>query len=59
VPIIAVTAHDEAGQIATLREMGMDAHLNKPFRGQDLLETIDRLLPRDDGTAERPASQSG
>jgi signal transduction histidine kinase/ActR/RegA family two-component response regulator len=59
IPIIAVTAHDESGQLAALRELGMDAHLTKPFRSEDLLTTIDRLLPPGHSRARRAASQPG
>jgi CheY-like chemotaxis protein len=45
-PIIAMTANVYAEQIASFRRAGMDDHVGKPFRREDLLTAIERWLPR-------------
>jgi signal transduction histidine kinase/sensor domain CHASE-containing protein/DNA-binding NarL/FixJ family response regulator/HPt (histidine-containing phosphotransfer) domain-containing protein len=48
VPIIALTAHVFAQDAEQSKAAGMDAHLTKPFRREQLIAAIERLV------AERP-----
>jgi two-component system sensor histidine kinase/response regulator len=48
VPIVALTAHVFAQDAEQSKAAGMDAHLSKPFRREQLLGVIERLV------AERP-----
>jgi CheY-like chemotaxis protein len=52
-PIIAMTANVYAEQIAAFRQAGMDDHVGKPFKREDLLETIERWLPQSMPESER------
>jgi PAS domain S-box-containing protein len=54
VPIIAMTANVLPEQVESFRAAGMDGHVGKPFRREDLLAAVDRLaLPAAD---PQPAS---
>jgi CheY-like chemotaxis protein len=53
VPIIAMTADVYAEQIATFRHAGMDDHIGKPFKREELLETIERWLSPSASEPER------
>ncbi|HZI88319.1 MAG TPA: response regulator [Pyrinomonadaceae bacterium] len=44
IPCIAVTAHGETDRERAL-QTGFDAYLSKPFRGAELVDTINKLLP--------------
>jgi PAS domain S-box-containing protein len=44
-PIVAVTANAMAEDIERCLQAGMNAHLPKPFRYQDLATTLDKWLP--------------
>ena len=44
-PIIAMTANVYAEQIASFRLAGMDDHVGKPFKREELFDTIERWLP--------------
>lgn len=44
IPCIAITAFAEADRERALQG-GFDAYLTKPFRGKELIATIERLLP--------------
>lgn len=44
VPIIAMTANVLPAQIQRFRDAGMDAHVGKPFKRDELFATIDRAL---------------
>ena len=55
VPIIAVTAHAFADQIAECLNAGMDGHLAKPFTLDALCEAVDRAHA---GTRERVGGAS-
>jgi CheY-like chemotaxis protein len=44
VPIVAVTANVMPQQIAAFRQVGMNDHVGKPFRRDELLQVVDRWL---------------
>jgi len=44
VPIIALTAHAMRGDYERCLAVGMDAHVAKPIRPQELFEAIERVL---------------
>jgi PAS domain S-box-containing protein len=46
VPIIAMTANVLPQQVEAFKDAGMDAHIGKPFKLEELLATIDRLVGR-------------
>lgn len=46
VPIIALTAHTDAQDVAEFKALGMDGHLSKPLRKPVLLETISKYRPQ-------------
>jgi CheY-like chemotaxis protein len=48
-PIILLTSGDRPGDLARSRELRVDAHLLKPVQQDELLETIYRVLQRDEG----------
>ncbi|WP_339913697.1 PAS domain S-box protein [uncultured Brevundimonas sp.] len=43
IPIVALTANVLAEQVAACRAVGMDEHLGKPIRREDLFDLIDRV----------------
>ncbi|KQT09147.1 hypothetical protein ASG40_10900 [Methylobacterium sp. Leaf399] len=56
-PIVAMTANVLPEQIRRFREAGMDDHVGKPFRRDDLYATIDRWLrDREPGGGPGPAA---
>jgi two-component system, sensor histidine kinase and response regulator len=55
VPIIAMTAHAMTGDRQRCLDAGMDAHLPKPLRPEELFETLDAFLQRE-GQAAGPNS---
>jgi two-component system, sensor histidine kinase and response regulator len=55
VPIIAMTAHAMTGDRERCLDAGMDAHLPKPLRPEELFETLDAFLQRE-GQAAGPNS---
>ncbi|MCJ2062687.1 PAS domain S-box protein [Methylobacterium sp. J-088] len=48
VPIVAMTANVLPEQVESFLAAGMDAHVGKPFRADDLLGVIDRLTVSND-----------
>ncbi len=56
IPIIALTAHAQAGDRQKFIDAGMDDYLAKPFRAKILLEKIDRLLSQRDHNGESGAA---
>ncbi|MBV9688164.1 MAG: response regulator [Ktedonobacteraceae bacterium] len=46
VPIVAVTAFALADEGEVARQMGCTEYLTKPFKPRQLLEVVERLLPR-------------
>ena len=56
-PIVAMTAHVMTGDRERCLAAGMDAHLAKPIRPDDLATTIDALLPS--GRSIRAAASKG
>ncbi|MEM7310134.1 MAG: response regulator [Planctomycetota bacterium] len=49
-PVVALTAHAMAGDREHLLKLGFDAYVSKPIVDeQDLLKTIERLLPGREG----------
>ncbi|HEY8564181.1 MAG TPA: PAS domain S-box protein [Beijerinckiaceae bacterium] len=55
VPIVAMTANVLPAQIAEFRRAGMDAHVGKPFRRDDLLRVIQgQLAAEPEAIAEAP-----
>ena len=55
-PIIALTARAQAGEAERLREAGFAGYLGKPYREEQLLETIRTVLARANQAAE-PVSE--
>jgi CheY-like chemotaxis protein len=53
VPIIAMTANVFAEQIASFRLAGMDDHVGKPFKREELFDVIERWLPSQPGSPLR------
>lgn len=57
VPIIFITAHDDAATRARIERSGAAGHLWKPFDDGDLLGLIRRVVGRlDEGPAGRPGA---
>lgn len=46
IPIIAMTAHAMKGDMEKSLECGMDAHITKPFKMNDLYKAIDDLIKK-------------
>jgi len=57
IPIIAMTANALPEQVRAFREAGMDDHLAKPFKQQDLHDAIRRALSRSARTAHPPVPE--
>jgi len=55
--IVLLTSGDRPGDLARLRELGIDAHLLKPVQQDELLETIYRVVGRT-GDEASPAWQA-
>src|SRR5207245_846199 len=51
--IILLTSGERPSDLARARELRVDAHLLKPVQQEELLETIYRVMNRDDGDAAR------
>lgn len=45
-PILMLTARDDALDIRTALGAGVDAYVTKPFRFDDLLQRVESMLPR-------------
>ncbi len=45
-PILMLTARDDAQDIRSAVDAGVDAYLTKPFRFNDLLQRVGSLLPK-------------
>ncbi len=52
VPIVAMSANVLPHQVALCREAGMQDHVGKPFKRDDLLATIERWARRDGGAMD-------
>jgi two-component system sensor histidine kinase/response regulator len=57
--IILLTSGDRPGDLARFREQRVNAHLLKPVQQDELLETIYRVLRRDEGRGMRDESRTG
>ncbi|MBX9931375.1 MAG: PAS domain S-box protein [Methylobacterium sp.] len=55
IPIIAMTANVMPAQVAEFRAAGMNDHVGKPFRREELFAAIHRVIHRVDGAVERSA----
>ena len=53
VPIIFITAHDDAGTLKRIEKSGASGHLHKPFGEKGILEAIRRAVGVD-GTGQPP-----
>lgn len=47
VPVILITAHDDATTRARIEKSGAAAHLMKPFAAKDVVDAIRRVIARD------------
>lgn len=56
VPIIALTAHTFSKEIERYLALGVNAHLAKPFRKQELLRLIQHVLHKDTAMLEEQAN---
>jgi CheY-like chemotaxis protein len=54
IPIVALTAHAMRCDRAMCLEAGMDAFISKPFRPDDLMKTIDRIVGNCNGGKTKP-----
>lgn len=57
IPIVAMTANVLPGQIEAFRKAGMDGHVGKPFRPDELGREIERCLAARTESASRHASE--
>ena len=59
VPIIFITAHDDAATSERIEKSGASGHLRKPFGEKSILEAIRRAVGTDggNGLAEPPAAK--
>jgi FixJ family two-component response regulator len=57
VPIIFITAHDDATTLARIEKSGASSHLRKPFGEKSILEAIRRAVGAN-GTAEPPPTKT-
>ncbi len=55
IPIIAVTADAMPEQVKLCMAAGMDAHVSKPLRPENLFSVIDEALSRSAGVDRRTA----
>jgi PAS domain S-box-containing protein len=59
VPVVAMTANVLPAQVAEFRKAGMDDHVGKPFKRNDLLAAVERhLTARDAGPAAPPPDEA-
>ena len=56
IPVVALTANVLSDQIEACRTAGMDDHLGKPIKVEDLLSLLSRVAGRDD-RSPRPAAE--
>jgi FixJ family two-component response regulator len=54
VPIIFISAYDDAATSERIAESGAAAYLRKPFEGQDLLDAIRRAVDTRNGLGHAP-----
>ena len=59
VPIIFITAHDDAPIRERIEKSGAAAHLKKPFDARTVLDAIRRAVGRDHGTDGTERSLQG
>jgi len=57
VPIIFITAHDDAVTLERIEKSGASGHLRKPFGEKSVLEAIRRAV-QPDGQAETPSTNT-
>ena len=57
VPIIFITAHDDAATLDRIEKSGVSGHLRKPFGEKSILEAIRRAI-RANATAEAPPTKT-
>ena len=53
IPCVAVTAFAAHQDRQRALNAGFDAYISKPFRAKELIELVNRFLPRDDGTQDK------
>ena len=58
VPIIFITAHDDAATVARIERSGASGHLRKPFGEKSVLEAIRRAIRADAQTETPPTKTS-
>lgn len=51
IPVILITAHDDAATSERVRQSGVAAYLRKPFDGQMLLDAIESAVQQELGRA--------
>jgi CheY-like chemotaxis protein/HPt (histidine-containing phosphotransfer) domain-containing protein len=56
IPIVAMTANVLPQQVAEFRQAGMDDHVGKPFRRDQLLSTIERVLGSERAASLEPSA---
>jgi FixJ family two-component response regulator len=55
IPLIFITAHDDAATRERMRQAGVGSYLRKPFEKRALLAAIERALAPDDGAPDQQA----